>query len=137
MVRLGHMLAGGDAAARTHFAQQNPNHTPDAPLAAAMRWFRRAQAADGAHLPSAILGMAALHLYGNGTAVNHAKAFELLSAIAHSDAKEAEAAEVSEAKYLLGVMWANAWGVSEKSDVQAHRLFTEAAMVRLLSPFRH
>jgi TPR repeat protein len=116
MARLGHMLAGGDPAALAHFAEQNPNHTRDAPVAAAMRWFRRAQAAEGGgSVPSALLGMATLHLYGNGTAVNHAKAFELLSAVAK--AGETAEAEVAEAKYLLGVMWANGWGVSEKSDV--------------------
>lgn len=131
MARLGHMLAGGDSAALAHFAEHNPNHTADAPLSAAMRWFRKAQSAgDGsALLPSALLGMAALHMYGNGTAVDHGKAFELLSAVVRADGADAE---VAEAKYLLGVMWRNGWGVSEPSDVQAHRLFSEAAMVRAL-----
>jgi TPR repeat protein len=132
MARLGHMFASNTPAAAAHAAAAGAE-----PLDSAMHWFRRASGASGAaatsgpNVPStasALLGLASMHLWGNGTDVDHAKAYELLTRVAAADgAVEAEAAE---AKYLLGVMWLKGWGTPEKSLHQAQRLFAEAATVR-------
>ena len=127
MARLGHMLASGSPAALEHMGGDR-----EAALREAKSWFERA-AEKNTNLSSAALGLGTMYLWGNGTAVNHVKAYELLSAVAKADAAEQE---TSEAKYLLGVMWLNGWGVQERSTLQAQRLFAEAAKVRNKPIFR-
>jgi TPR repeat protein len=121
MARLGHMLARGSPAATQHTQAGHAVMTKKA-----IEWFHRSASDDGSNLPSAVLGIAAMLLHGNGTDPNHGKAFDMLSAVADANAHDGSAAE---AQYLLGVMWLQGRGVPERSTLQAQRLFTEAAAV--------
>ena len=137
MARIGHMIARSRLATPEGTGVASSSSSSTAAQAqvselasglSAMHWFRRAEDADDvSSLPSALLGMASLFLHGNGTLTDYTAAHELLQKATKA---ERSGADTAEAKWLLGVMWAQGVGMPRRDMLQAQRLWTEAAEVR-------